>query len=740
MSPEESLYLDLIPGLGQRALAMLFARLRETAEAANQYATRQIVEGIARIQPNDAGLRAKEMLNDPSPHIQRAGMLLLMHVPDSSALDRLWELHCQGQADPTPFLGKHEEAFALYEDSYGALRSCSRLNPAWLEGAIGRANPETNPVHDLAYLVAGLNDDGALWQRCKSQLRAKIPASKERSVASNILQYRDAEEIEWLLARVNQADDLVGPIAFQALVRIDERLALEHLKDLGERELYLTRHWCLPELLMRRPSETRACLLQRLKEHSDPWQFAIVFQGIANALDVPILNILLDALEPLLRMEIEHGLPENRGSVVWSCDVLVNLTDIECLDCLRQRRNTAFERALVDWLLWRGPRNSVYMEHDKHNVLAVLAKIGGDGLATVVNEWLTRGNRFSRLDAMKLAVRRWNAETVQLLRERSLSEELWDGGPLEQGYAADALATMEEWQDVVRYHIRWGLHTLKRATDHRWTMQRLDDEVMMPALERVKLSQSLEPGVAMALAFGHRDELLGMIHDTLASSDADSETAHACVIAMWWLRDQSEGAIPLLARQLLVPSQRHSTTNALLADNNDAAVAVLLQHIRTDYDWQVAAILVNDHRTRDEVMSLIKQSLLSEHSIDSEVEMRGLLRRVTDSATLHAIFSDADVQEAIRQIAICQEGSFWYVGRKATAIRALALVDPGAAYEAAQAALQNDGSHDREMYPYLIVQIDASRSIRDLIEQAKAERHTSVRWSIARALSRNQVP
>ena len=27
-----------------------------------------------------------------------------MEVPDALALDRLWDLHCQGQADPTPFL------------------------------------------------------------------------------------------------------------------------------------------------------------------------------------------------------------------------------------------------------------------------------------------------------------------------------------------------------------------------------------------------------------------------------------------------------------------------------------------------------------------------------------------------------------------------------------------------------------------------------------------------------------
>ena len=109
---------------------------------------------------------------------------------------------------------------------------------------------------------------------------------------------------------------------------------------------------------------------------------------------------------------------------------------------------------------------------------------------------------------MKLSARGWTPETVQLLRERSLSDELWDGRPIEQGYAADALATMGEWQDVVRLQVRWGLHTLNRATDHRWSVERLDDIAMLPAIEKAKSNQLLEPGVAMALAFGHRDEVL----------------------------------------------------------------------------------------------------------------------------------------------------------------------------------------------------------------------------------------
>jgi HEAT repeat protein len=146
--------------------------------------------------------------------------------------------------------------------------------------------------------------------------------------------------------------------------------------------------------------------------------------------------------------------------------------------------------------------------------------------------------------------------------------------------------------------------------------------------------------------------------------------------------------------------------------------------------------LVGDERTRDETLPLIKQSLLNKNSFNSEIEVRELLRRVRDTATLNAIFSDPDVQELIRQIATCQEGSAWFVGTKATAISALALIDPATAYATAWAALKDESSHDRELYPYLMMQIDASRGMHDLIELAKIETRTSVQWSIARALSR----
>ena len=341
MIPDETLYSELVPTLGVRALPALFIRLREGADSGNGYLTKKVAKAIARIGTADAASQALQFLNDPSARVQRAGMMVVAEIPCPEALDRLWELHCQSRKTPAPFLSEHEHDFVLYEDSFGALRAGSRLNPEWLEKTIARADPDTEPVSDLAYLVANLDDGRVLWRRCKSQLRTKIPQTKERSLATNIARYQDVDEAEWLLQRLSRADDSLGPAAFHALMRIDDRLALEHLDRIPERELHFTRQWYLPELLARRPEETRARLLRCLQQHADPWEFALILRGQENAVDAPILNFLLDALVPLLRGEIAHGIPANRASVAWfACDLLMEITNADLLECFRQRRGT----------------------------------------------------------------------------------------------------------------------------------------------------------------------------------------------------------------------------------------------------------------------------------------------------------------------------------------------------------------------------------------------------------------
>jgi hypothetical protein len=468
MTRSDELYSHLIPTLGPRIAPSLFARLEAAAERGDFRLLNSIVTGIVALDSGEIVGRAAALLVHPSPLVQRAAMRVLARKPTPAVLDRLWSLHCTRNADPKRFLREHEYPTAAYEDTFSALRACAALNPAWLEGAIHRADPATEPVQDLAYLVAGVEDGGELWRRCKPALYEKVPTLHERSLAANIHKYRDADEVAWLLERIGRADNLVGPMALRALIRLDADLALQHLDQLPDRELYLARDWCLAELLARLPDATRAHLLVRLRGHNDPWNLALVFQGRENAVDVPILELLLDALSTRLGEELRHpSSPEQIGRVVLPFDLLLPMGRPQLLDCIRRRRGSPLEQNLVAWLLARGPQQGSWREHEKHDGLRVLAKIGGEGLTAVVNRWLEVGDRYGRMDALQLAAHRPDAATIGLLVRISQAEELRDDFPVEQGYAAKALAAAGRWSDVVAYIIRWGLRTLSQACTAR---------------------------------------------------------------------------------------------------------------------------------------------------------------------------------------------------------------------------------------------------------------------------------
>ena len=736
MSQPDQMYLHLVPTLGPRIAPALFKRLETVAEQNNFVLLDSLVKAIASLEGDQVSMRAAALLDHPSPYVQRAAMQILARKPIAGLLDRLWALHCSRHADPQQFLREHEYPMAAYEDTFSALRSCVVLNPTWLEEAIRRADPAQEPVQDLAYLVASLDDGGEIWKRCKPMLYTKVSTLHERSLANNIGKYRDTEEVAWLLARVHRADDLVGPVALRALIRLDANLALQHLDRLPDWELRATRDWCFAELLAQLPDETLLHFLDRLHQHPNPWELAMVFQGYENAVDTRILEILLNRLAVLLAEEIGQPLPAGRGSRVrLPFLLLLPMARPELLECFRQQRGALLEHNLTTWLLDRGPQQGDWRQHEKCDGLGVLAKIGGPGLTTVVNQWLLAADRYGRMEAMEIAPRRPDTTTIELLRNISQSEELWDNFPVEQGYAAKSLAAAGDWESVIAYLVRWGLQTLIAVTDYRHEAGLLDDRAMTLALHALSSETLPCPGIVLALGFGGRTDCIEWIHKTLDRALADSDVAHACALALDWLRDTDPETVPLLARQLTVPSHRHDAVIALLKNGTDLALDTLLHHLRTAYHHGLAICLLNDHRTVAAVMPLVQQRL---YEADDETKLNmiaDLLARIRDEDLLDSLLSETAMRDFLRETSFADEGSVWVIGEKIRAIRGLARFDPESASLAAQTALQNVDAHDRELYPYLLVEFERDRAVSLLLEQARHELATSVMWAIARSLA-----
>lgn len=120
-----------------------------------------------------------------------------------------------------------------------------------------------------------------------------------------------------------------------------------------------------------------------------------------------------------------------------------------------------------------------------------------------------------------------------------------------------------------------------------------------------------------------------------------------------------------------------------------------------------------------------------------EGELRSLLiREIRSPEYRQRLLSDRWLRDKLHRDAVAAEGSFWYVGSKVEVIRCLAEFDANAAFDAAWTALTTEHWHDRERYPNLLMQIDATRAPKLLLNRLSVEPWQLIRYVIARALSR----
>ena len=727
----------LVPTLGPRIIPALLERLRKASKSGDTVLEEDIVDGIVALESDEILTAVVKLLDDDSLQVRRAAARILARRPTPEALDSLWRLHCACYRDPVRFQRWEGEHYGFsYEDTFEALRACVALRPEWLEGTITNASAESDPVQDLAYLVARVQEP-RLWERVKSQLLAKVPADKERSIARNVEVYRDVAKMSWLLERVPERTDLKGAAALRAIVRLAPERALDALERLPEEDLYFTRNWHVGELLIRIPEATRAHLLNWLKRHHSPWHLALVFQNNENRIDAAILDVLLDALAVLLEREKENAEESRDASLHRELNFLNRLAEPSLLDRLRLRRESRLEQLLTAWLVSKGPQEGGWRESDKHDAFDLLAKIGGPGLTTVLNYWL-QGEWYARTHAMKLAARRPDETTIRLLVESSARSGDSARDAVERGHAAAALAGCRCWNEVVRYVLRSGAQTHTRVTDFRHEVERLDDSSVEPALLAFD-EDPTNPGAVLALGFANRDEILPTLRSALATVGPDTNAALIISTVISWMGDSSEEVVRSLQRVFDARVHSRAALVALLTNGSETAKEVLWQRLRSEYHASIALALLGDAGYRERTIPLVQQRLRNADPYTSLELLDEMVEDPMFSEALDSILADDRLRDSVRSMAFDEEGSFRLGQGRASALRALARFDPQAAFVATKAALRSRLDSARERYPYLLVEIDSGRAVRDLLEHSKAETSTSVLWATSRAFAELDV-
>lgn len=734
---KEILSSQLLPTIGPKIIPALFERLEAIIIKDDFFMLNKIIDAITSFKHNNVTILANRLLMSDQPLFQLAAMKIFSRRPDNSVLDRLWELHCKIEFNPKPYLRERENKSDIYHDSFGALKSCVKLHPNWLEQTIDHAD-SPQPVHDLAWLIANLDDGHNIWHRCKKTLFEKVSSTKERCLAINIGKYCDNSELDWLISRINKnADDLSRSSALHALIRINPDRAIEEMVRLPNFELYLSRQYCFFELLMRRSKATCSKIFDMMNNCPNLWDIAHIFQGNENFINNEILSYLLDSFESLLDKELSTPSTSDKHPLYRPLSLLSEIHKSCLLECFQNRRGSSLEEKLTSWLLKIGPRLLVGWDSERKCAMEILYKMGGSGFTKVVNSWLNTNNQYSRFDGLSLSMKRFDLETINNLAQITQEKELWNDFPFDQSQAAFVLAQLDQIDAVIKAILQWGLKLGSEVTHWKLDHLSVNDNSISSLFDNLKYDSEVSPGLIRAIGVVGRKDKVGVIRAILQKSSDNRDIIIACILTLGRLCDDSPETVELIAEHLEVKKYRHVAKTALFQIASNQALDKLFSHLEKQYDEWLAINLLEYEHTFDKALSEIQKYLENKNEMDKLRILNRLYGISPEHKALSILLSQTKYQNAVRTaIYIDENSSSWHIGLKASAIDIFAKIDKEAAFEAAWTTLQDRKAHDREYYPCIMININKQRAISFLLIQLGLEESHRVIRTIENSLNK----
>lgn len=735
----EDLYEKHLPTIGPSIVDALIDLLNSRKGV--HYYQRHIIDGLCKLGGERLEERTKEMLNSDDPWQQRYALLILAQHPQEQCLSRIWDLHAAINWDPNPWLEEHDSKYYLFDNSYDALLANCRLHPDWIIHTARSANPKGEPFHTLAYLVSELDPaiGRTIWNSAKSDLMLKMPFDKDRSLATCMWHFPDSADKGWLEDRLDREDDLVGLSCFKALVRIDSKSAVDKLGTLSPTTLYRGSTWWFCELFTRHPNATRKNLLDLMKSGSSIEDIAECYRGNEHLIDTATLELLLEELDQRISVFLGDVSP-NRESI-YSLLLLIAATNTaDQLACIERYQGSSLEQNLTDFIATIGARHGVGQDSlSREPAIELLFRIGGMAFTSIVNRFMESDSQYGRLDALKLAIKRPDEETLRICKTIAKSDVTWDdkGIPFEQNEAAVVLIASGHMEPIVDFFEQWWPEVYTDLTEPMESAGPLPEATRWILRKRIEASMpSPNPGLVDLLGFSDNAEDVTLVRTILANSDAGEELVRASLLSIERLGDNSEMTVPLLESRLRSEKDtRRLTRIALTTNGTDQAYDVLLKHYSEEYNLALAINLLNDSRTCDRAVELTKKHLRETKILFWSRDLLQLMKYVRDSEPTREILEDTVLRNRVLSLAFMEEGRSWVGGTKAGAIRAVAAFDKPKAIEATKIALQNPEGHEREVYAYLLVDLLGLEAVVPLMELLGEDLPKYVRVSIARALS-----
>ena len=735
-------YTKLLPTLGYRVVPILLKRLNTiTVDSFGDYRVGLISDAfVAIVQHESVDLQNEinSLLNSSSWDLQSVAVKILTTVPHQQYLNRLWEIH-QQLMDAREH-NSDLNVFKNYQVTHSALRAGLRLHPEWFRERILNADPNSERITELAYLLSGLDAPSAdnIWLEVRDVLMEKVPTNKPRSLLHCIARFEDREKIDFVVNHLTCSEEFVASVALVALAILDPRYAIDQIVNLNDQQKYFTNEW-LALLLHVSPELTR----QRIRQlaQSNPVGERLIesyFTKRPADLDEATLQLVLRKFESDLKKHFQDVTTSDRPWTYLMMKFLGNINSPQLIQKLQEEADGELERMITEIACSRLRGNSRVRDNTLEAARRVLFLIGGNGIFTLINRELASEHFWVRHGGLNCALMIGDEETI-----KRLSGITQRSKPLNGNRKLESNANLESYQSMVGLAAQGA------------------DEILVEILMKSRITD-----VPYHLA--HLRAYRGPIPKTLTDqavrmmqSTETSEDLLLCSLLTAWLSGDTD-LIPTVRdvlRRVKPGSQVASyacTALQYLGDESDEFVelAVLMAHTEQNFKQGLEALIQIGDKTQEFLESWLREQCdtpYKDHShlviraLYNHAESRELAVEVAAKHCLHnhiyayplyeiaAESDDPNLREMI--LADAFDENSVVVTLPLEAMRGLAKFDPDRATEAIELGLQWHPKIERQLCR-LLVQIMTDSAAERLIEAVISIKRETLPQAVGRALRR----
>ncbi len=718
---EDELRPEALTLLGDRVVSVLIRRIRK--EPNDGYYE---IQALKAIPSSEISAQSVDLLGAADMDTRLAAAQILIGQPTPDALDALWSLRCELERQ------EPQDLNAIHVIADKALSSCARRADDWVRHAIRHADPASEPVHALVYLLPQMENGRHLWFELKEIIFVKVSKKQERCIVVCLEEFHDAGHLDWLKAHARR-NDLIGAAARRALFILEPGRQPDPIE--GEaRLLGVGRGWWLLPHVNADPALAESFIARTVQSSEDPWNVAwSLLSGFESRIAPETLDRLLDTTAELLANEISAPSPDNRDPLWAPFLFLGNVRSLRLIERFEARRGSDFELKLGQWLCPLNPNSEHYNQYREERAVRTLERTGGETLTQVAYCWLRDSRTFWALEkAIELALLRPDERTAELLFEIAIREEVEgaDYYPFAQRTAIGALLAIGRTDLAVRGAMKWALKFSWEVID-LFKEYRPTEADLQPARQVLMENDEPIPNVVLTIGLGRRVEDIPIICQLLERAPQGSDLAFACLLALYAIGDHSDDTVRAFLTHLNSPKTEHICTLGLLKIRTPHALAKLKARLAglkkeplssSDNAVFIAVNLLRIKEARREVAAILWE----------ELDRHRILFVVQGNLSAFAELERSDVDDWLYGLAFDDE-DYLDFGTKAGAIRALAHRDTVRPFDAALRLMELDGAN-REEAPRLLLDIDPTRALPLLRERLELEDEVLVMAAIGENL------